>query len=126
MGVCIFGARSLSGGGGGGLVRYGVGIRYPEGRYGGEVSTPMGKVAMANETHTLGPAYCEFGYYEHPAKMNRFCSLKPRLLIGINVQKVRIQRVSVITSTLLWIKLLVVSGTQCTVGKRAVHILLEC
>ena len=34
---------------------------------------------------TLGTAHNEFGYYKHPALMNRFLSQKRRLLIDTNV-----------------------------------------
>ena len=37
---------------------------------------------------TLGPAYSEFGYYEHSAITSRFFSLKRTLLIYINARKV--------------------------------------
>ena len=33
---------------------------------------------------TLGPAYSEFGYYEHPAITIKFCSQKGALLIDIS------------------------------------------
>ena len=33
-------------------------------------------VASMKTRRTLGPAYYEFGYYEHPAIMSRFFSLK--------------------------------------------------
>ena len=36
---------------------------------------------------TLGPAYNEFGYTEHPAKTSNFFPQKKTLLIDINVKK---------------------------------------
>ena len=61
---------------------------------------------------TLGPAYCEFGYYEHPAIKKRFCSLEWILLIGINWLVVR--GTQCITNR----RVLVVRGTQCITNRR--------
>ena len=63
---------------------------------------------------TQGPVYYEFGSYKHPATTNKIFSLRWGFVIDIHVQQVWILRVPIITSTFLWIKLLVVRGTQCT------------
>ena len=39
---------------------------------------------------TLGPAYSQFDYYEHPAITTRLFDQKSRLLIDISVWKVQI------------------------------------
>ena len=54
---------------------------------------------------------------EHPAITSNFFPQKKSLLIDINVKKVHLQRVPLITSKFLWIKLVVVSGTQCTMER---------
>ena len=66
-----------------------------------------------NYLHTLCPAYNEFGYNEHPAITSIFFRQKKSPLVDINVKKVHLQRVPLIMSKILWIKLLIVSGTQC-------------
>ena len=48
---------------------------------------------------TLGPTYNEFGYYEHPPITSKYFLQKEMLLIDINVKKVQLQRVPLITST---------------------------
>ena len=63
---------------------------------------------------TLGPAYNDFGYYEHLHTTSKFFFQEDLLLIDINAWKVRLQWVPLIMSTFSWIKLFVVSGTQCT------------
>ena len=60
---------------------------------------------------TLGPAYNEFGYNEHPAITSNFFLWEKNTS---DVKKVQLQRVPLITSKFLWIKLLVITGTQCT------------
>ena len=46
--------------------------------------------------NTLGPAYNEFGYYEHVT-----------IPIAIYVKKIRLQRIPLILSTFSWINLFV-------------------
>ena len=59
---------------------------------------------------TLGPAYNEFGYNEHPAITSRFlCTI----LIDSNVKKSGYNEHPPTTSSFFCIFLLVVSGTQC-------------
>ena len=81
----------------------------------GRVAKPFVLVKETNVARTtLGPAYNEFGYNEHPAITSNFFSQKKSLLIDINVKKVHLQRVPLITSKVLSKKLLVVSGAQCS------------
>ena len=67
---------------------------------------PDAEVAML--LGTLDPACNELGYNE------QFWSQERTLLIDINVKNVHLQQVPLITSKYLWIKLFVLSGTQCT------------
>ena len=66
--------------------------------------------------NTLGPAYNEFSYNEHRATTSNSFPRNKSLMIDINVKKstyneyhlqVHLQRVPLITSKFLWIKLLV-------------------
>ena len=45
---------------------------------------------METEQITLGPAYNEFGYYEHPHITSKYFSHKGMLLVDINVKKVQL------------------------------------
>ena len=60
---------------------------------------------------TLGPAYNEFGYNEHPPTTSRFLCIK---IIESNVKKFGYYEHPPTASSFLCIYLLVVSGTQCT------------
>ena len=66
-------------------------------------------------TGTLSPAYNEFCYNENPAITSNFSPQKKSLLIDINVKKVHLQPVPLVMNKILWIKLLVVNGTQYTI-----------
>ena len=59
---------------------------------------------------TMGPAYNEFGYKEHPAVMSRFLCIK---IIDCNVKKSSYNKHPLLTSSFFCIISLVVSGTQC-------------
>ena len=58
--------------------------------------------------NTLGPAYNEFGYYEHPPTRSRFLCIK---IIDSNVKKFGYYEHPPTTSSFLCIYLLIISGT---------------
>ena len=57
-------------------------------------------ITLVRFLRSLSPAHYEFGFYEQQAITSRFCSLKWTLLIDINVQKVKIQWVPVMSTFL--------------------------
>ena len=67
-------------------------------------------IISLSDGSTLGPAYNEFGYYEHPPTMSRFLCIK---IIDSNDKKFGYYEHPSTTSSFLCIYLLVISGTQC-------------
>ena len=59
---------------------------------------------------TLGPAYNEFGYNEHPVIATKFLCIE---LIDYNVKKFAYNEHPLLTSSFFYTFLLLVSGIQC-------------
>ena len=73
----------------------------------------LGEYVYNKVSATLGFAYNEFGYNEHPAITSRFLCMK---IVECNVKKFGCNEHRLVTSSFFCIFLLVVSGTPCIVN----------